>query len=51
LAATAIDMFRSPELLQQAKEEFQKRLGDQKYESLMQPNQKPPLDYRNAPKS
>ena len=51
LAATAIDMFRSPELLQQAKEEFQKRLGNQKYESLMQPNQKPPLDYRNAPKS
>ena len=51
LAATAIDMFRSPELLQQAKEEFQKRLGDQKYESLMQPNQKPPLDYGNAPKS
>jgi aminobenzoyl-glutamate utilization protein B len=51
LAATAVDMFRSPELLQQANEEFQKRLGDQKYESLMQPNQKPPLDYRNAPKS
>ena len=51
LATTAIDMFRSPEMLQQAKEEFDKRLGHQVYESLMQPNQKPPLDYRNPPKS
>lgn len=51
LAATAIDMFRSPELLQQAAEEFRKRLGKEKYESLMQPGQKPPLDYRNPPKS
>ena len=51
LAATAVDMYRSPELLQQAAEEFKKRTGIEKYESLMQPGQKPPLDYRNPPKS
>jgi len=51
LAATAVDMFRSPELLHQAAEELKTRLGREKYESLMQPGQKPPLDYRNPPKS
>ncbi len=51
LAATAIDMIRSPEQLRQAADEFQKRRGNEKYDSLMQPGQKPPLDYRNPPKA
>ncbi len=50
LGATAVDMFRSPEALQQAAAELKLRLGERKYESLMQPGQQPPLDYRNPPK-
>jgi aminobenzoyl-glutamate utilization protein B len=51
LAATAWDLYHSPATLTAAKSELQRRLGDRKYESLMQPGQKPPLDYRNPPKS
>jgi hypothetical protein len=36
-------------VLKAAKEEHEKRLGKEKYQTLMQPGQKPPLDYRNAP--
>lgn len=50
LATTAVDMFRSPELLHQAAEEFKKRRGTETYEPLLQPGQKPPLDYRNPPR-
>ena len=46
LAATAWDLFQSPDVLQAANEELNRRLGDGKYQSLMQPGQKPPLDYR-----
>ena len=51
LALTAVDLFRSPAVLKQAAAELQQRLGTEKYESLMLPGQKPPLDYRNPPKA
>lgn len=50
LAATAWDLFTTPKLIDSAKAELQRRTGEQAYESLMQPGQKPPLDYRNAPR-
>jgi aminobenzoyl-glutamate utilization protein B len=49
LAATAWDLYKNPSTLRAAKEELQKRLGQEKYQTLMQPGQKPPLGYRNAP--
>jgi len=51
LAATAWDLYHSPQTLVAAKAELQRRLGNRKYESLMLPGQKPSLDYRNPPKS
>ncbi|NQV22942.1 MAG: amidohydrolase [Rhodopirellula sp.] len=50
LAASAWDFYTKPELLREGKLEFQRRIGDQGYRSLMVDGQKPPLDYRNAPK-
>ena len=50
LAASAWDLYQSPETIAAAKKEHDRRTGEEKYESLMQPNQKPPLDYRNPPK-
>ena len=50
LAASAWDLFQSPETIAAAKSEHDRRLGEEKYESLMLPGQKPPLDYRNPPK-
>jgi aminobenzoyl-glutamate utilization protein B len=50
LAATAWDMFQNPQLLQAAKEEHRRRVGQEKYESLLLPGQKPPLEYRDPPK-
>jgi aminobenzoyl-glutamate utilization protein B len=49
LAHTAFDFYKQPEMLRDAKAEHQRRLKDQKYQSLLAPKQKPPLDYRNAP--
>ncbi len=49
LAATAWDLFHQPETLAAAKAEHTKRLGDRKYDPLLLPGQKPPLDYRNSP--
>ncbi len=46
LAVTAWDLFESPDVLRAANEELKRRLGNGKYQSLMQPGQKPPLDYR-----
>ncbi|GAB4147370.1 MAG: M20 family metallopeptidase [Planctomycetaceae bacterium] len=50
LAATAWDLYHSPQTLAEAKAELKRRLGSEKYRSLMQPGQKPPLEYRNPPK-
>ncbi len=49
LAATAWDLFRSPELLRAARTEHRRRLAGRPYRSLLGPDQKPPLDYRAAP--
>ncbi len=49
LAATAWDLYTTPRLLSAAKEEHRKRLGQEQYEPLLQPGQKPPLDYRKPP--
>ena len=49
LAATAWDLFRSPEVLGAARTEYRRRLAGRPYRSLLGPNQKPPLDYRAAP--
>ena len=49
LALSAADLFRDPQLLQQASAEFHTRTRGTPWESLMQPGQKPPLDYRNPP--
>ena len=46
LAATAWDLYKQPNLLRAAQAEHQQRLGEGKYQTLMQPDQKPPLDYR-----
>jgi len=46
LALTAAELFTSPSVLQQAAAELKERRGDTTYRSLMQPGQKPPLNYR-----
>jgi aminobenzoyl-glutamate utilization protein B len=49
LSATAWDLYTKPELLAAAKAEHQRRLAATPYMSLLEPGQKPPLDYRNPP--
>lgn len=46
LAATAVDLLEIPEILSQARHELDRRLGAQAYESLIAPDQQPPLNYR-----
>lgn len=46
MALTAIDLFRNPVLINQAKEEFKKAKGDYQYEALLG-NRKPALNYRD----
>jgi aminobenzoyl-glutamate utilization protein B len=50
LAATAYDLFQTPDLLRDAKAEHRRRLVGRSYQSLIGPNQPPPLDYRLAPR-
>jgi len=50
LATTAWDLFNDSKLLAAAKEEHQRKLAGRKYQSLLEPNQQPPLDYRDPPK-
>ena len=50
LAATAWDLFTDPKLIAEAKADHQRRLAGRKYQSLLEPNQEPPLDYRDPPK-
>lgn len=47
LATSVVDLLQNPELIQQAQQEFKRRLGDQGYVPLISPEQQPPLDYRN----
>jgi aminobenzoyl-glutamate utilization protein B len=44
MAATALDLLTTPELLQKAKEEHAKRLRGRKYKPPIPPDHKPPLD-------
>ncbi len=46
LAATGWDLFQAPEVLKKARLELEKRLAGQPYRPLLEPGQKPPLDYR-----
>jgi aminobenzoyl-glutamate utilization protein B len=50
LAATAWDLFQDPQLIAAAKEEYRNRLAGRKYDPLLEPNQQPPLDYRDPPR-
>lgn len=50
LAASAWDFFQDPKLIAAAKTEHKQRLAGTKYKALLEPGQKPPLDYRNPPK-
>jgi aminobenzoyl-glutamate utilization protein B len=47
LAATAWDLYKNPQTLAAARTELVRRLGGRTYQSLMEPGQKPPLDYRD----
>ena len=47
IAATAWDLFNSLDTLKIAKAEHEQRLKGRKYQTLMNPGQKPPLNYRN----
>jgi aminobenzoyl-glutamate utilization protein B len=49
LALTAVDLLQSQETLERAAAELRTRTKGLPWESLMQPGQKPPLDYRNPP--
>jgi aminobenzoyl-glutamate utilization protein B len=49
LAATGSDLFQSPSLLVAARAEHRRRLAGHPYQSLLGPDQKPPLDYRATP--
>ncbi len=51
LAVTAGDLMLMPDLIEAATVEFKQRTSQQAYSSLMEKGQKPPLDYRSAPKS
>lgn len=47
LAVSAAELMQSPDVLNQASAELKMRLRNRAYESLMEPGQKPPLNYRN----
>ena len=51
LAATAWDLFATPDHLARAAEEHKQRLGMKQYATLMEPGQQPPLNYRNPPQA
>ena len=51
LAATAWDLYQEPALLEAAKIEHQERVNPTGYATLMQPGQKPPLNYRKPPRA
>jgi aminobenzoyl-glutamate utilization protein B len=50
LAASAWDFMTNPQVVKQAHAEHNRRLGAREYKSLMEPGQKPPLDYRKTSK-
>ena len=50
LATTAWDLYNKPDWIAAAKEVHRQQVMETKYESLLEPNQSPPLNYRNPPK-
>jgi aminobenzoyl-glutamate utilization protein B len=46
MAASAGDLFQSPEVLSAARAELTRRLAGRSYKSLLAPQQQPPLEYR-----
>ena len=50
LAATAWDLYHSPETLQNARAELDRRLEGKTYDAMLEPGQMPPLNYRNPSK-
>ncbi|MFN0198160.1 MAG: amidohydrolase [Planctomycetaceae bacterium] len=50
MAASAWDLYTQPLLIDQARAELKNRLGKKAYQSLMQADQRPPLDYRKVKK-
>jgi aminobenzoyl-glutamate utilization protein B len=48
LAATAYDLFTDPQLLKDAKAEHTRRLDGKKYAAMLEKDQQPPLNYRDA---
>jgi aminobenzoyl-glutamate utilization protein B len=46
LAITGADLFSNPQLVQDAKTDFQRQLKGKTYQSAIPPGQKPPLNYR-----
>jgi aminobenzoyl-glutamate utilization protein B len=49
LAATACELFQSPDLLRAAQAEHRRRRAGRAYQTLLGPDQNPPLDYRLGP--
>ncbi len=49
LAATAWDLYQNPALITAARQEHDRRVDGGTYQTLMQPGQNPPLDYRRRP--
>ncbi|MEE2777618.1 MAG: amidohydrolase [Acidobacteriota bacterium] len=49
LAATAWDLFTSPEVLARARRELEERTGRNPYAAMLEDGQPPPLTYRNPP--
>jgi aminobenzoyl-glutamate utilization protein B len=47
LALTAVDLFRDPQLIANAKLEFDRQMKGKRYESAIPASQKPLLDYRD----
>jgi aminobenzoyl-glutamate utilization protein B len=45
MALTGADLFANPQLVADAKAEFERQLQGKKYESMIPADQKPPLDY------
>ena len=49
LAATAIDLFRSPAAIDAAKKDFTNRTSGRAYKLLTPPNRKPPIYHEGSP--
>jgi aminobenzoyl-glutamate utilization protein B len=50
LAATAWDLFDDPRLVAAARAEHRSQLDGRTYHPLLEPDQQPPLDYRDPPR-